>query len=349
MKPPDPAATPDPASAAPPAPAPATPAPAALAPADPAAAAPEPEATAVAPEPAPAECPRWARASFLRITERPDRHQRRERLVGLLELPAEHRAALARAQVAADQRARTAAEPFGHFAQFDADLVTGQQAGLGCLGQRHPCANEQRLHARHGRLHRLGDLLIGERVHLAQHERRFLRLGHFVDIPDQQPELLALVDLVGGAGAVVGVVQVHRVDADRLDPAQVVEAAVAGDPVQPRSDVDRAIVGQDRVEGGRHHLLHHVLCVLAASEQMPAEGEQPHLVARQQHLERGHVALAQISDQPLIRLEPQQRGTPMQADPPGIFQRRDFHPGRSAKTHLSNRCGHRSSAKVALA
>ena len=126
-----------------------------------------------------------------------------------------------------------------------------------------------------------------------------------MDVADQEAELLALVNLVGGAGAVVGEVDVHRVHPDRLGPAQMVEAAVASDPVEPGAHVDRALVGQDRVEGGRHHLLEHVLGVLAGAQQVPAEGEQAGLVAGDQHLEGRGVALAHVGDQALVRLQPQ--------------------------------------------
>ena len=89
-----------------------------------------------------------------------------------------------------------------------------------------PCAHQQRLDAGHGRLHRLGDLLVGQRLHLAQDERRALRLGKVADISDQRPEVLTVVDLVRGRRTEVGKVDVHRVDADRMDLAHVVAAAV---------------------------------------------------------------------------------------------------------------------------
>jgi len=91
-----------------------------------------------------------------------------------------------------------------------------------------------------------------------------------VDVADQQPELLALVDLVGGAGPVLGQVVVHRVDADGPDPPQVVEAAIASDAVQPRAHVDRPVVGQNRVERGRQDLLEDVL----ASSREPSTWRQ---------------------------------------------------------------------------
>ena len=167
----------------------------------PPAAAVEPAAAVVAPAPvAPelAEWPAWARASFLSTTSGPIGQERGERLVGLLELRAEApSSACRRLQVAAHERTGPAAQPLGDLAELDPDLVAGQQPRLGRLGQRDPRAHEQRLDARHRRLHRLGDLLVGERIHLAQHERGALRLGQVVDVADQQPELLAVVDLVG--------------------------------------------------------------------------------------------------------------------------------------------------------
>ena len=67
----------------------------------------------------------------------------------------------------------------------------------------------------------------------------------------------------------------------------MVERAVARDPVQPGTDVDLALVGEHRVERGREHLLEHVLGVLARAQHVPAERQQPRLVAGEQHLERG--------------------------------------------------------------
>ena len=106
--------------------------------------------------------------------------------------------------------------------------------------------------------------------------------------------------LVGRAGSVLGEVDVHRVDPDGLDPAEMVEAAVADDPVEPGTDVDRPLVGQDRVEGGGQDLLQHVLGVLLGAEQMAAEGEQPRVVAGDQDLEGRAVAPPDERDQPLI-------------------------------------------------
>ena len=65
--------------------------------------------------------------------------------------------------------------------------------------------------------------------------------GSVLDVGDQEPEVLAPVDLVGRRLPVLGEVDVHRVHADGLRAAQMVERAVAGDPVQPRPHVDLAL------------------------------------------------------------------------------------------------------------
>jgi hypothetical protein len=123
-------------------------------------------------------------------------------------------------------------------------------------------------------------------------------------------ELLALVDGVGRGGAAVALEHVHRVLTGRLGPAQVVQAAVAGDPVQPGAGVDGPVVGADGVEGGREDLLQHVLGVLLRAEHVAAEGEQARLIALDQGLERPVMPAPDERDQPLIGLKPEQGRTP---------------------------------------
>ncbi len=130
--------------------------------------------------------------------------------------------------------------------------------------------------------------------------------GQVADVVEQLAELLALVNLVGGGGAVLGEVDVHRVDADGLVAAQMVQAAVARDAVEPGPDVDRPLVGEHRVVGGGQHILQHVLGVLARAEHVPAEGEQAAVVAADEHLEGVLVAAADRGDEPLVRLKPEQ-------------------------------------------
>ena len=162
----------------------------------PAAAAPPP-AAAVPPEAA-AVVPSWARIVFLSRNSGPTGYSAASARLFWRSCLRKRRAAVARAQVAAHRRGR-AHQALGDRAELDAHLVAGQQPRLGGLGERHPRADEQRLHRRHGGLHRLGDLLVGQRVDLAQQQRGALRLRQVLDVGDQEPELLALVHLVGGA------------------------------------------------------------------------------------------------------------------------------------------------------
>nr|WP_228430995.1 hypothetical protein [Baekduia soli] len=239
--------------------------------------------------------------------------------VGLRELLLEGRAALAAANVAADRRA-DAAQALGPLAELLADLRAGQAARLGRLGQRHARPDQQRLDRRDRRLHRLGDLLVAQRVDLAQQERGALGLGQRLDVGDELAELLAVVDLVGGRRAVLGEVDVHGVHADRRLLAQVVQAAVARDAVQPRPHVDRAVVGEHRVEGGGEDLLQHVLGVLAGAEHVPAEREQAGLVAADERLVGRLVAAPGQGDQALVALQAQERRGTAQGAGPGVLE-----------------------------
>ena len=173
------------------------------------------------------------------------------------------------------------------------------------IGQGDPCPHQQGLDRRDGRFHRLRDLLVGERVHLTQQQRGALRLGELVDVRDELAEALAAEHLVARREAVLGEVDVHRVDAGGGRPTQVVERAVAGDAVQPGANVDLAIVGEHGVERRREDLLQHVLGVLPGPQHVAAEREQARLVTSAQGLERRVVAPPSKADEALIGLQPQ--------------------------------------------
>ena len=296
----------------------------------PAPAAPAPAPAACAPAPAPAACEaalapavwcRWTKANFLRTMNGPIGSSAASALLVWRSCP---RNTLQRSQLRRWRRTSGLGRrrsPSAISPELDPDLVTGEQPRLGRLGQGHARSHEQRLDAGHGGLHRLGDLLVGHRVHLAQDQSGLLALGQLVDVADEQAELLALVRLVRGGRTVLGEVGVHLVGGDRARPAQMVEAAVAGDPVQPRPHVDRTLIGQDRVKGGGHHLLHDVLGVLTRAEQVAAEGQQPGLVAAEQNLKGALVPLADVGDQPLVGLQAQQRRPAVQPESTRIFQR----------------------------
>jgi hypothetical protein len=186
------------------------------------------------------------------------------------------------------------------------DLVAGQQARLGRLGQRYTRAHEQRLHAGHRGVHGLGDLVVGKGVDLAQQQCGALGLRQLLDVGDDVAELLALMHRVGRGRAAVALEHVHRVLPGRLWAAQVVQAAVTCDPVEPGARVDRPVVGADRAEGRGEDLLQHVLGVLLRAEHVAAEGEQPRLVALDERLEGAVVPATNKRHEPLVALEPKQ-------------------------------------------
>src|SRR2546423_14539982 len=96
----------------------------------------------------------------------------------------------------------------------------------------------------------------------------------------------------------------------------MVQRAVSRDSVEPWADVDRTVIGEHRVVRRGEDLLQYVLGVLARGEQVPAEGEQPGLVARAEHLERCGLATAGERGQAVARMRPPQGGRPPPA-PPG--------------------------------
>ena len=148
---------------------------------------------------------------LLQDDQRADRVDGGEGAVRPAQLRAEQAAALAVLQVAAHRSGRPG-KALGHLAELEPDLLAGEEPRLGRLGERYARAHEKRLDARHGGVHRLGDLVVGERVDLAQQQRGPLRLGQVLNVGDDLAELLAAVDGVGGRHAAVALEHVHRVE-----------------------------------------------------------------------------------------------------------------------------------------
>ena len=171
--------------------------------------------------PADAVEPSLANSSFLSDEQRGDGQDERERVVVALELLLEEGAALAAADVTAGGGAELA-EALGGGAELEADVVAAEVARLGGLGERDAGAHEQRLDGGDGGLHGVCDLVVGERVDLAQQQRGALGLGQLVHVGDELAEALAAHDLVACGDALLGVVDVHGVDADGRGAAQVV-------------------------------------------------------------------------------------------------------------------------------
>ncbi len=249
--------------------------------------------------------PSFASRTFLNISSGPTGRIAASAWLFSLSCFLKERAALAAAHVTAGGRAQLG-QALGDLAELEADLLAAQLARLGGLGERDAGAHEQRLDRGHGRLHRVRDLLVGERVDLAQQQRGALRLGQLVDVGEQLAEALAAdhpspVEMPCSAKWM----SIESTPIGR-GAAQVVERAVARDAVEPGTHVDLALVGEHRVEGGGEDLLQHVLGVLARAEHVPAERQQARLVARAERLEGGVLAAAGERDQALVGLQAQQ-------------------------------------------
>ena len=210
----------------------------------------------------------------------------------------------------APDRPRGLGDALGGLGELEADVVTGELAGLARLGERDPGPHEQALDARDGGVHGLGDLLVAHRVDLAEEECRALGLREMGDVLEEVAELLAVLDPLEGGDPVHMGVRVHRVLAVRGRLAKVVEAAVAGDPVEPRAHRDRAPVGDHRVVGGDEDLLEHVLGVLGRAQHLAAEAEEARLVALHESVEGVLVALAGQRDEVLVGLEAEKGRSP---------------------------------------
>jgi hypothetical protein len=86
----------------------------------------------------------------------------------------------------------------------------------------------------------------------------------------------------------------------------MVEAAVAGDPVEPRAHVELAVVCPHRVVGGSEHLLEDIFRVLLRAEHVATEREQARAIALEEELKGAVVPASNERDQALVRLESEQ-------------------------------------------
>ena len=195
------------------------------------------------------------------------------------------------------------AEPLRGLGELEPHIVTREDPCLTGLGERHPRPDEKRLDRGERDPHGLGDLGVGESVDLAQHEGAPLRLRQLLDVGDDRPQLLAPLDALERGRPVRIRVDVHRVLPVRHRLPQEVQAPITRDPVQPWPSRDRPLVGEHRRMGCDEGLLEQILGVLARADHVPAEAEQPRLVAVEQDLERVVVAVANHRDELLVALQ----------------------------------------------
>lgn len=126
-------------------------------------------------------------------------------------------------------------------------------------------------------------------------------------------ELLTAMHRVDRVGALVRDVKVNRSQVDGLGAAQLIEAAVPCDPVQPGTQADRAVVGKDRFVCRYEHVLQDVLGGVTRPEQVVAEPDQARPIAVHQRFERSMIAAPDMGDQSLIGLKSEQGQAPPSA------------------------------------
>ena len=192
--------------------------------------------------------------------------------------------------------------------QVDADLVAVGVARLGGFHQADPGAHEQRLDGRDRDVERRRQVDVGHAVDLAHQQRRALLLGQPADVGDQARQVLAPL---GGLDRVVQRLARHveHVGGGRHRAAQVVDAAVVGDAVQPRPHVDLARVGPQRAVRADVDVLQHVLGILARprAQHLPDVGEQALAIAVVDHAERVVAPGPEQRQELLVGAQAQQR------------------------------------------
>jgi hypothetical protein len=178
------------------------------------------------------------------VGEYPERSERRNECCKLMAdtsyLAPELAASRAVAQVAPGHAAWTDA-PVVRDDQLLADLRAVRVACLERLGEPHASAHQQRLHGRHRYSERRCHVDVGHAAELAHQQRRALLLGQPPQVRDQAPQRLALLRC-GGRVVNGRPDNLQHLGRRRCRPAQLVDAAVVGHPIQPGSQRQLAIV-----------------------------------------------------------------------------------------------------------
>ena len=207
--------------------------------------------------------------------------------------------------------------PAGAPGGLDAAVIGGHEvladdgavgrARLGGLDEAEPRAHQQRLDGRDRHVERGGEVGVGHAVDLAHQQRRALLVGQAPDVGHEAAQVLT------ARGVLERVVQrrarhLEHVGRGGHGAAQVVDAAVVGDAVEPGAHVDRPRVGPQRPERAHEDVLQHVLGVLARPrrEHLADVGEQPLAVAVVEDVERLVRAGPEQREQLVVRPQSQQ-------------------------------------------
>jgi hypothetical protein len=183
-----------------------------------------------------------------------------------------------------------------------ADVRARRLARLPAGDQRRPRLEHERLHLLAAALEHRRDLVMGHVAELRQDECRALVLRQRRHVAQQSAQVVPALDR---GGEVLGRRVGHL--ADRLPPAgpQRREAAVAGDRVQPRPQLDRLVGPDELAEGREERVLDRVLGLLDGAEHVAAEGKDAAVVAIEDRFEGCLGAAADALDEPVVGCEAQ--------------------------------------------
>jgi hypothetical protein len=175
-----------------------------------------------------------------------------------------------------------------------ANLLAGRLARVALGDQRGAGLVDERLDLAHGAPHDRRDRPVGKVVELGEQQRAALLLGQPADVAEELEQVLPPVDLLGEARK-----RRHAILKWGSRPAggDRRQAAVAGDRVQPRTELPRGGPAEKCSMGPDERLLKRVLGLVLVAEHVPAVGQQWGVVAPEDRLERPLVAGAGASDE----------------------------------------------------
>jgi hypothetical protein len=203
------------------------------------------------------------------------RNQRRELPADPADLAAKLPAAATVANVAPGQPAGANAPIVGDD-QILTDCRAGGVSRLAGLGETNPGPDQQRLHGRDRDRERPGDVRIGHAAELTHQQGRALLFGKTLHVCDQASQRIALLDLGDGIMGGPDLGRVNRLDGQGIRAPQLINTAVVGDPVQPRSERELAIGGQQAGVRPHEDLLNRILGVgSGAAQHLTRVDEQP--------------------------------------------------------------------------
>jgi hypothetical protein len=210
--------------------------------------------------------------------------------------------------------------------EVGADLDAGDVACLGRAHQADAGPDQQRLDGRDAHTVRVGEVGVGRSLELAHEQHRALLGGQAAHVGDQPAKVLAAL----GLGQRIGLRRAHELeplqrDGDRA--AQLVDAAVVGDAVQPRAQRDRPPVrAQGRVRA-QEDVLERVLGIVPRARQHLAHvGEEALVVTVVDDPEGLLVARAEEGHELVVGPQTQERRRKRDSGQPcrGL-QSRGFH------------------------